>query len=275
MAAGIDQGPAKDASGARVVKPLDECTVFISGGSSGIGLASARAFAKAGVRRIAIFGRNAERGDAAAASVQALGANCTFHSAEVTDHRQVAAALQDATDVHGNADVMLNCAGVGGNHAPLPFLDQAPEDFASVIATSFYDTLYFCRAVLPAMRDNGFGVIINTGSDAAKVTTPGETVIGGMMAAIAMFSRTLAMEVGRYNVRVNALSPSIVQNTRSYDMVMSSPFSRKLFAKAEGRARLGIVQPDDLAGLAVFLASPATARLTGQVISVNGGISAG
>jgi NAD(P)-dependent dehydrogenase (short-subunit alcohol dehydrogenase family) len=96
-----------------------------------------------------------------------------------------------------------------------------------------------------------------------------------MMAAVAMFSRCLAMEVARFNVRVHALSPSIVQNTRSYDMVMAHPFGAKLFQKAESRAALGVVQPEDLAEVALFLAGPAAARVTGQVISVNGGISAG
>jgi 3-oxoacyl-[acyl-carrier protein] reductase len=76
-------------------------------------------------------------------------------------------------------------------------------------------------------------------------------------------------------VRVHAITPSIVKDTLAYERVMSNEFSRKLFQKAESRARLGVVSPKDIAPLAVFLASPASSKMTGQAISVNGGISAG
>lgn len=255
-------------------KAIADCTVLITGGTSGIGLATAEAFASAGAPRIALVGRDAERGEAARARVAGKGAVATFHRADVTLLADTRSTVAQVREAHERIDILVNCAGVGGHYAPLPFLDQDPADFPAVCATSFFGILYYCREVLPLMREEGFGVIVNTGSDAGKVPTPGETVIGGMMAAVAMFSRGLAIEAARYNVRVNALSPSIVQNTRSYDMVMGLPFSQKLFQKAERKARLGVVQPEDLAATAVFLASPAASRLTGQVISVNGGISA-
>jgi NAD(P)-dependent dehydrogenase (short-subunit alcohol dehydrogenase family) len=124
------------------------------------------------------------------------------------------------------------------------------------------------------MREQRTGVIINVASDAAKVPTPGETVIGAAMAAIVTFSRTLAMEAKREGVRVNALTPSLITGTDTHDRVMANPFSAKLFSNAAKLAHLGVAQPDDLAEMMVFLASPAAARLTGQAISINGGISA-
>lgn len=258
-----------------LVKSINECTVLITGGTSGIGLATALAFAKASARHVALLGRDKNRGAQAKLEVEAFGAEASFQSVDVRSQSGVANAIDTVMQLHGSIDVLVNCAGVGGHYAPLPFIEQDPADFPDICATSLFGILFACRAVLPMMRDSGFGVIINTGSDAGKVPTPGESVIGGMMSAVAMFSRCLAMEAARYNVRVHCLSPSIVQNTRSYEMVMSQPFSRKLFDKAESRARLGIVQPEDLAATALFLASPAAARMTGQVISVNGGISAG
>ncbi|MHA6766077.1 SDR family NAD(P)-dependent oxidoreductase [Sphingobium ummariense] len=257
------------------VKRINECTVFVTGGTSGIGLATAIAFAEAGAPHVAIMGRDAGRGETARGRVAAAGSSVSYHQADVRSQKDVEAGIAAAVAIHGTVDVLVNCAGVGGHYAPLPFIDQDPAEFADVCATSFFGILYSSRAILPMMRDGGFGVIINTGSDAGKVPTPGETVIGGMMAAVGMFSRCLAMEAARFNVRVHGLSPSIVQNTRSYDMIMEQPFSEKLFRKAESRAQLGVVQPEDLAALAVFLASPQAARMTGQVISVNGGISAG
>ena len=94
------------------------------------------------------------------------------------------------------------------------------------------------------------------------------------MAAIVMFSRTLAIEAKRSGVRVNCVTPSIVRDTPLYDRLMADDFAGRLFAKAERRAHLGVATPGDLAALVVYLASPAAARLTGQAISVNGGISA-
>ena len=124
------------------------------------------------------------------------------------------------------------------------------------------------------MREQKSGVIINVASDAAKVPTPGESVIGAAMAAIVMFTRTLAIEAKRDGVRANVLTPSLIGGTGAYDRVMTDPFSAKLFANAAKLAHLGVAQPDDLAAMMLFLAGPAAARLTGQAISINGGISA-
>jgi 2-hydroxycyclohexanecarboxyl-CoA dehydrogenase len=90
-----------------------------------------------------------------------------------------------------------------------------------------------------------------------------------------MFSKTLALELSRFGIRVHALTPSIVRDTRAYDHMMSEEFSRRLFEKAEKKAKLGVVTPADIAPVAVFLARPEAAKITAQAISINGGISAG
>jgi 2-hydroxycyclohexanecarboxyl-CoA dehydrogenase len=105
------------------------------------------------------------------------------------------------------------------------------------------------------------------------VTTPGESVIGAAMAGIIMFSRTLATEGKRDGIRVNCITPSIISGTATYAQVMADEFSGKLFGKAVKMAQLGVVEPQDMAELIVFLASPAAAKLSGQAISLNGGIS--
>jgi len=130
------------------------------------------------------------------------------------------------------------------------------------------------RAVLPLMQAQGGGSIVNIASDAAKVATPGESVIGAAMAAIVMFSRVAAIEGKRNGIRVNAVTPSLIANTPTAERVLEDGFSRGLFEKAASMAHLGVAEPEDLASLIVFLGGPAAARLTGQAISVNGGISA-
>lgn len=130
------------------------------------------------------------------------------------------------------------------------------------------------RAVLPIMSEQGGGSIINIASDAAKVATPGESVLGGAMAAIVMFSRVAALEAKRNGVRVNAVTPSLIAGTETAERVLADGFSQGLFEKAARLAHLGVAEPGDLASLVVFLGGPGAARLTGQAISVNGGISA-
>jgi NAD(P)-dependent dehydrogenase (short-subunit alcohol dehydrogenase family) len=117
--------------------------------------------------------------------------------------------------------------------------------------------------------------IVNVASDAAKVPTPGESVIGAAMAGIAMFSRTFAMEAKRQKIRINVVTPSLVKNTLTHDRLMADRFSSKLFEKAIERAHLGVPDPADVAAAILFLLSPQSAKITGQVISVNAGISAG
>ena len=123
------------------------------------------------------------------------------------------------------------------------------------------------------MRERRDGVIINIASDAAKIPTVGETVHGALMAAIDMFSRTLALEAARFGVRVHVITPSIVVHTHSYDRMMDGEFSEKLFKRALEKAALGPVSPEDISPLIVFLASPAAKKITGQRITVNGGIA--
>jgi len=148
------------------------------------------------------------------------------------------------------------------------------EDWRAVIDGLFLSLLECCHRAVPQMLAKGGGAIVSFASDAAKVATPGESVNGGALAANVMFCRTAGLELARHNIRVNAVTPSITRGTKTYDKVMASPFSKKLFEKAETRARLGVAYAENVAPMAVFLASPLASHITGQVVSVNGGISA-
>lgn len=255
-------------------KSLADSVVLIAGGTSGVGLATARQFAASGVKRIALIGRGADRGRDARENLLSLhpGTAVEFFAADSTDPAQAQAACAQVLSAFGAIDVLVN--STAASYVPKLFHETAIEDIAAILTMQALAPLYMSRAVLPTLRAQKSGVIINIASDAAKVPTPGETVIGAAMAAIVVFSRTLAMEAKRDGVRVNAITPSLIGGTTVYDRVMADPFSAKLFTNAAQLASLGVAEPEDLAALIVFLASPAAARLTGQAISVNGGISA-
>lgn len=256
------------------VKALPESGVVIAGGTSGVGLATARRFAEVGVRRLVLMGRNPERGNAARAAVRAdyPDSQVEFVSVDANDPARAAQAVQEAHALIGTLDVMVN--STTSSHVPTLLHLTPLEDIARMLTEQALAPLHMTRAVLPLMREQRGGAVVNIASDAGKIATPGESVLGAAMAAIVMFSRAAAMEAKRDGVRINVLTPSLITGTPTGERVLKEGFSARLFTKAASLAHLGVAEPDDLAGLIVFLASPAAARLTGQAISVNGGISA-
>lgn len=250
------------------VRAFSEMTALLVGATSGMGLEIAAQLGEAGVSRLAVNGRDASRGANAVSAITARSATqAMFLRGDASD----AATIAQLVDAVGPADILVHA--VPGAVAPAPFERLGTASFEPLVRAHLMSALLVTHAALPGMIACGGGTILFIASDAAKVPTPGESVHGALMAAIVMFARTLAVELSRHGIRVHALTPSIVADTISYDRMMADPFSAKLFDKAIGRARLGLPTPRDIAAVAVFLASPAAARVTGQVITVNGGIA--
>ena len=252
-----------------MVRSLADTRALIVGGTAGIGLASARRLIDSGVSSIVIVGRNADRGHAAAES---LGSPASYIQCDATDPDACTAMVEAARAHMGGIDLLLSCGG--GDPMPSLLHQIAPKDLIPVMNDLQAPILQPAHAVLPVMTEQGGGTILCVASDAGKLATPGESAIGAAMASIIMFCRTMAIEAKRHGIRVNALTPSIVQGTPLYDRLMDDPFAAKLFGKAEKMAALGVVTAEEVAEMVVFLASPAAAKLTGQAISINGGISA-
>ncbi len=247
--------------------------VLIVGGTSGVGLATARRFAADGAT-VTIVGRDPARAESARSSVAAEFPHARILVAvgdanEAIDAERIVA---EVTDSVGGIDVLVTATV--GPALPDLFTDMPTERITDDLVQQVMAPLLMARAVLPAMKAQGSGTIIPVASDAGKVATPGETVIGAAMAAIIMFCRTLAMEVKRDGIRVNCVTPSLIQGTGTYDRIFAHPFSTRLFEKAAKLASLGVAETSDLAALIHFLASPEAGRITGQTVSVNGGISA-
>lgn len=257
-----------------LVRDYPDSAVVIAGGTSGVGLASALRFADAGVRRLALLARSKDRGEAARLRVleHCPDAEVTFIATDADDVVQVEAAVAQAHGALGAIDVLVN--SMTSAYRPDLLHRTSLTDMADILTRQALPPMHLTRAALPFMREQGGGSIINIASDAAKVPTPGESVLGAAMAAIVMFSRVAAIEAKRDGIRVNAVTPSLIAGTPTAENVLRDGFSKGLFEKAAALAHLGVAEPDDLASLIVFLGGPGSARLTGQTISVNGGISA-
>jgi NAD(P)-dependent dehydrogenase (short-subunit alcohol dehydrogenase family) len=256
------------------VKELHESSLVVAGGSSGIGFATAARFLEAGAPRVVIIGRDEQRGREARERLGALGATgkIQFLAADCNEPSQAEEAAARAEEFTDGIDVLVNATAA--TFTP-ELLHRIPvEQVPQILAQQALAPMLMTRIALPFMCERRGGVIINVASDAAKVPTPGESMIGAAMAAIVSFTRTAALESKRSGVRINALTPSLVQGTATTNRILAEGYSAKLFAKVGRMAHLGVATPEDQAGLILYLASPAAARLTGQAISLNGGVSA-
>ncbi|MGE0796933.1 MAG: SDR family NAD(P)-dependent oxidoreductase [Lautropia sp.] len=247
---------------------------LVCGATAGIGFAIAAALLREDARRMVIVGRDPARGATARERLAAAfpAADIRFEAADVSRPEAAVGVVDACVAAFGRIDTLVSLAA--GDPMPKLLHETPIEAVPEIIRSVTSGILLPLRAALPRMMAQGSGSMTCIASDAAKLATPGECAIGGAMAAVAMFCRTLAIEARRCGIRVNCVTPSIVQATPLYAKIMADPFASRLFSKAEARAGLGVVQPDDLADLVAFLASPAAARITGQTISVNGGISA-
>lgn len=246
----------------------------VTGGSAGIGLASARALLGAGLRALVINGRDPANAARARDELQATcpDAQVLAVPGDLSRPADAARVMQQAVDRFGRIDLLVN--STGGTDVPKLLHETALEDVPGILQRCLQPQLLSCRAALPHLRSQRAGCIVNIASDAAKLPTPGETVIGAAMAGIVMFTRALAVEGKRDGIRANVLTPSMTSGTRHFDAVMTDPFAGRMFEKARRMAALGVVDKDELAQLVVFLASPVAAKMTGQAISLTGGISA-
>jgi 2-hydroxycyclohexanecarboxyl-CoA dehydrogenase len=246
--------------------------VVILGGTSGVGFETAARFAEQG-DRVAIMGRNRRRGDSALNGLTSRvpGADVRFLPVDAADAADAVRGADAANAALGSIDVLV--CSTSTSRLPRLLHKMEPAAIGGCLTEIALPPLHMTQAVLGHMRAVGRGSIILIASDAAKVPTPGEAVIGAAMAAICMFARTAAVEAKRDGVRINVLTPSLIADTPGAAAIATEPFAAKLFAKAAQNAHLGVAVPADLAELALFLAGPGSARMTGQVLSVNGGIS--
>jgi len=255
-------------------KALSDCGVVVLGGTAGVGFETAARFAEEG-SRVVIIGRHSERGATACEKVRERVSGARIHlvKADISVPEEAVRAAERAHVLLCSIDVLM-CT-TGPSEPPRLLHDIQIENIKPRLDEIILPPLHMMHAVLPVMRMQKSGSIITVASDAAKFATPGETLIGAAMAAIVMFSRTAALEAKRHGIRINLLTPSLIADTPGASLIAADPFAGKMFERAATLAHLGVADATDLAEAALFLAGPQSRRITGQAISVNGGISVG
>jgi 2-hydroxycyclohexanecarboxyl-CoA dehydrogenase len=247
-------------------------TAIVTGGGGGIGGATCRRFAREGAR-VAVFDMNLDAAEAVAAQIRADGGQGQAQAfrCDITDRAAVDAAVAAAQERFGPIDVLVNNAGWD---VFKPFTKTEPAQWDKLIAINLTGALHMHHAVLPGMAARKAGRIVNIASDAARVGSSGEAVYAACKGGLVAFSKTIAREHARHGITVNVVCPGPTDTALFADYKQGAGNPEKLmeaFTRSIPLGRIG--QPDDLPGAIVFFASDDAAFVTGQVLSVSGGLT--
>lgn len=242
---------------------LKDCTAFVTGGAGTLGLAMARRFVQEGCN-VVVCDTNQEAIDAACGELAAMGGQVLGVRADVTSKEEVGAAVRKAVDRWSKVDILVNNAGFARDRY---LTKMAEEDWHAVLDVTLLGAFHCSRAVLPLMMENRFGRVINIASR-AHLGNPGQTNYSAAKAGLIGFTRSLALESGKFGITANAVAPGVISTPR----MQQRPDYVELTERAKSNtpvARLG--DPADVAATVAFLASRLAGFTTGETVHVTGG----
>lgn len=249
---------------------LKDGVALVTGAAGGIGQAICQRLVAEGVRLAAADMNEAALAELAE-NLRAAGGDVLPLSFDITDAGQVADAVANAHGHFGQIDILVNNAGWD---IARPFLETGPELWDKIVSINLMGPLNLHKAVLPHMIAAGGGKVINIASDAGRVGSSGESVYSACKGGVIAFSKTMARECARANVRVNVVCPGPTDTALLRSFVGEGEYGQKIYDKLQKAIplkRLG--QPDDIPGMIAFFASSDADFITGQVISVSGGLT--
>jgi 2-hydroxycyclohexanecarboxyl-CoA dehydrogenase len=240
---------------------LEDKIAIVTGAGQGIGQAIARKLAAEGAT-VAVT----DLDEASAIQTADALPGAVAIRADVSDRQAVQAMADRVVQQFGRVDILVNNAGWD---KASPFIDSDPADWDRAIAINLYGVLHTCKALLPLMAERGGGAVVNLGSDAGRVGSSGEAVYSAAKGGVIAFTKSLAREMARHQVRVNCVCPGPTDTALFASF--AGPKLREALTKAIPFRRLG--QPADVANVVAFLASDEASFVTGQTVSVSGGLT--
>jgi 2-hydroxycyclohexanecarboxyl-CoA dehydrogenase len=246
---------------------LRDKVAIVTGGGRGIGKAISLKLAAEGAK-VAVADLDEQSATATAEWIRKQHGEAKAVKVDVTRLRDVETMADQVQKTYSRIDVLVNNAGWDKVE---PFLNNSPEDWDKVIAINLKGVIHTSRMVLPIMIDQGYGKVVNIGSDAGRVGSSGEAVYSATKGGIIAFSKTMAREMAKYRINVNVVCPG--------------PANTQLFQKvAEDNPKLGsaleraipfrrLAEPEDVANAVCYFASDEAAYVTGQTLSVSGGLT--
>lgn len=246
---------------------LIDKVALITGSGSGIGRSAAILFSQAGAK-ISVADVNAERGVTTVNLIEANGGQAIFVECDVSKPENVRSMISTTVKAFGGLNILYNNAG--GSTMMDGRVTEAPdEEFWRVIGLDLYGTFLGCKYAIPELIKAGGGSVINMSSNQALMGVAGRICYTAAKGGIASMTRAMAVEYGGHKIRVNAIAPSVTLTERVKKLLEQSTEIQK---QAE-RHLVGLAEPEDVANLALYLASDQSALITGQVISVDSGVT--
>lgn len=252
------------------MKRFEDKTIIVTGGGGGIGGATCLRLAAEGAK-LAVFDRDLAAAEKTVAAVQAAGGKAAAFACDITDRAAVDAAVAATEAQLGPVDVLVNNAGWD---VFKPFTKTVPAEWAKLIDINLTGALHMHHAVLPGMVARKAGRIVNISSDAARAGSSGEAVYAACKGGLVAFSKTIAREHARHGITANVVCPGPTDTALFADYKEGAGNPEKLveaFTRSIPLGRIG--QPQDLPGAIAFFASEDAAFITGQVLSVSGGLT--
>jgi len=243
---------------------LDDKVALITGAASGIGLATAEAFSQAGAH-VVLADINTKQGEAAAADLRDRGRQADFIRLDVTDQSSIESCRDEVLSLRQRIDVVAHVAGWGRTE---PFVDNTHDFWREIVDLNLMGVIAVTRAFLDVMIEQQSGKIIVVASDAGRVGSLGETVYSAAKGGAIAFTKGLAREMARFNINVNSVCPGPTDTP----LLAAVPDKfKEAFIRATPMRRLA--QPHEIADAVLFFASDRSSFITGQVLSVNGGLA--